>query len=143
MNQEFPEDVNVIRVGDPVRGGGLYNMVFPGAFARADVLLPLLGIAEDKIARFRDVWVEREEDGRLYFRVYTRLGGGNRPDYVDAIERLRAHPTYVRDADDLFDTTYASFWFNVQNDLVDHLGSVACEPIDVDARWRATLEALT
>lgn len=46
-----------------------------------------------------------------YINILTRTGGGNREDYAAEIEELRAFPTYVKDEDDSFDSTFALFTF--------------------------------
>ena len=51
--------------------------------------------------------------------VYTRAGGGNRDDYAREIMGLQAHPLYVRDYDDPFDSTYATFVFRVPDEWVN------------------------
>lgn len=136
---------HVLRVGDDQGRGGLYNMVVPGGFDRGAVLLPLLGFTGfDALGRFRDAWVEPDPgDGQLLICVYTRNGGGNRPDYADVIAALAAHPAYLRDADDAFDSTYASFWFRVPPEHVELLRPVALDaPLDTGARWQAMVNAM-
>lgn len=120
---------------------GLYNMIFPGAYDRGQVLLPVLGIRSfDDVGRFRDAWVERDDTGRLWVHLYTRLGGLNRDDYATVIANLRANPNYARDADDSYDNTYASFWFRVPATWTTVLEGSAVDPIDPGERWRTVLE---
>jgi hypothetical protein len=45
--------------------------------------------------------------------VFTRVGGGNRPDYEKEIAELRKKPGYITDYDDKFDCTFASFIYSV------------------------------
>lgn len=66
--------------------------------------------------RFRDCYVS---DGGDTIEIYTRVGGGNRDEYEDEIEALRNMPTYIRDYDDDFDDTYATFEFGVPDEWRD------------------------
>jgi len=61
-----------------------------------------------KAPRFRDCYPVIE-DGEWVIHLLTRVGGDNRPDYQDEIAELRAHPQYMRDYDEPYDTTYATF----------------------------------
>jgi hypothetical protein len=120
----------------------MYEMMFgSNGFARAAVLLPVLGVSD--VGRFRDCWVEKDEAGEPIVVVYTRNGGGNRPDYAEIIERLQQHPLYVRDADDAFDCTYATFYFRCPPEYRDDLLAVAeSEPVDTDERWQRAIAAI-
>jgi hypothetical protein len=40
------------------------------------------------------------------------MGGGNREHYAEAIAYLRSLPGFLRDADDDFDSTYATFFYD-------------------------------
>lgn len=85
----------------------LYNMlngVNPATF----VILPMLGEKHpDQYPRFRDCFIDGEE-----IHIYTRVGGGNR-NCGFGEEELQAHPNYLRDEDDDFDSTYATYIFSV------------------------------
>lgn len=126
---------------------GLYNLVF-GFQAHSGELIQLLQKTvrqntDFDPGRFRDAWVE-DYGGELRIRLYTRNGGGNRPDYEPAIASMRAHPWFHSDADDNFDNTYASFWFQVPLAELDEavaaaLKGMAVEPVDTDARWREAI----
>ena len=135
---------------------GLYDVVLGDGQQkhRGQVLLNVLASAGDaRVARFRDGWVERGEDGEPVIAVYTRTGGGNRecfceangrqhPDggcYLAANETLAAHPLYLRDADDHFDATYATFYFRVPDEHRETLGRVAVDHVDMNARWREAI----
>lgn len=104
----------------------MMNGVNPATF----VLLPMLGKHPDEYPRFRDCWAEPcewvlREDGLPVIKssnieqqddaifVYTRVGGGNRESYEIDIEELQAMPEYIRDYDDPFDSTYATFVFAI------------------------------
>lgn len=112
----------------------MYNML-NGANPATFFILPMLGQHPDFYGRFRDCWVnarqwtlgedgmpvmeikkdgDEEEDAEpntIY--VFTRLGGGNREDYQETIDAIRALPEYLTDYDDEFDCTYATFVFSV------------------------------
>ena len=99
-----------------------------------------------EVGRYRDAWVEHEGDD-LLIRVHTRNGGGNREDYWDENESMQAHPWYVRDEDDSYDSTYADFWFRpdltaIAREVADALIEMAQPPVDVGERWRAAIEAI-
>ena len=131
--------------------GGLYNVVL-GTRPESSLLLQLLTNSTTQafeVGRFRDAWVERSGDW-LDIRVHTRNGGGNRRDQAKAIASMRAHPWYERDSDEVYDVSYASFWFRVPVERLRTelpkwewwLRSVAQEPVDVGARWREAIESL-
>ncbi len=119
---------------------------------RGAVLLGMLG--GPVVARFRDAWVEKGEDGPV-IAVYTRQGGGNRECYCEGgeagpahvpescyaacNEALAAHPLYLRDADDDFDGTYATFYFRAPEEWREVLAEAAVEPVDTDERWQEAI----
>ncbi len=133
---------------------GLYDIVMGdgGQGERGAVLLSVLGAPY--VARYRDAWVEKGEDGEPVIAVYTRQGGGNRECYCDddpcsclspaSNAALAAHPAYIRDADDDFDATYATFYFSVPDDagqdVRDLLAAAAGDPVDMSERWRLAIE---
>ena len=94
--------------------GGLYNTLF-GHNPACVFIAPMLTDKnpEKFFPRFRDCWVS--DDGER-IEVFTRVGGGNREYYDEEIEALRAMPTYVKDYDDDFDCTYATFVFDVPDE---------------------------
>jgi len=140
---------------------GLYNMVM-GMHPQAPLVLMLLGLMPRDLGRFRDAWLEKTGDGPDDLRcvVYTRNGGGNRAHQAEAWERIRAHPAFKEDRDDNFDSTYAVAYFGLPAEvpealtsglppelrdraaLVARLREIASAPVDVGARWIATLGAL-
>lgn len=68
-------------------------------------------------ARLRDVYLSKD---RTKVVIFTRIGGGNREAYKNAIKRLRNHKNYIKDYDDDFDDTYASFEYQIpSNKLVE------------------------
>ena len=93
---------------------GLYNLLF--GYNQACILLaPMLTDENPQsfFPRFRDCHIGEDNES---IEIFTRVGGGNREDYDDAIETLRAMPTYVEDYDDDFDCTYATFVFGVPDE---------------------------
>lgn len=89
----------------------LYNML-SGVNPATFFILPMLGEKHpDEYPRFRDCFVSEENE----IHVYTRVGGGNRNcGYGE--EELQSHPNFLRDEDDEFDTTYATYVFCVPED---------------------------
>jgi hypothetical protein len=85
------------------------------------LIAPMLGGHPEEIfPRFRDCFLQErgfEEVDGLPFNVpiyiYTRIGGGNREDYQEEISKLRSLPEYIRDFDDDYDCTFATFVFRV------------------------------
>lgn len=103
----------------------LYNMMF-GYSPLAGITLSALNLTPNDIPRFRDAYFDAEEN-RLV--VYTRTGGGNREYYGGRggydneeyegpfNEDLEAHPNYISDEDDDFDSTYAYFYFAIPEEF--------------------------
>jgi len=106
---------------------GLYNMI-NGVNPATFFILPMLGKHPDQYPRFRDCFLgelsnskDLDEIGipikinditKKVISVYMRIGGGdNRNTYSKEIDELRAMPTYIKDYDDDFDNTYATFQF--------------------------------
>lgn len=70
-------------------------------------IMPMLGRKQEEYPRFRDCFVE---DGKI--AIYTRVGGWNRNcGYGE--EKLYDDPNFVKTYDDGFDSTYATYLFNV------------------------------
>lgn len=85
----------------------MYNMI-NGVNPATFFILPMLGEKHpDNYPRFRDCFVENDE-----IHVYTRVGGGNR-NCEFGEEELQNHPNYLRDFDDDYDSTYATYVFSV------------------------------
>jgi hypothetical protein len=135
---------------------GLYNMVF-GVSKNAGNLLNALGLQSNHFYRFRDCYLTENNQ----IAVYTRAGGGNRDCYCnEAIgltatdkdgdkhtevcvviinEHLRAHPLYITDEDDAFDSTYATYYFKVPDNVdVSHIPPEKSR----NEQWVEYLEAL-
>lgn len=140
---------------------GMYNAVLgDGAeFERGTVMSRLLGLRKRDFGRFRDAWPENH-DGKLVLAFYTRNGGGNRPDYADVTAALQAHPNYLSDADDDFDSTYATYRFSMPMTVPpfaveagfsqEEWTTLATEmlttshqgPVDMSERWHQTMAAV-
>ena len=136
----------------------LYDIVFgdPGRPQRGAALLAVLGSPD--VGRFRDALVEKDADGNPVIAIYTRNGGGNREHYDPDTEagphcsctgciaehQLPAHPLYLVDVDDGFDSTYATFYFKPPDDegLLQFLREVAGEHVDTSARWLDAIAAV-
>ena len=92
----------------------LYNMI-TGATGATFFVLPVLGKHPEEYPRFRDCFLGDEEhpeyNGKI--QIYTRVGGGNRDDYEEEIAALRKMPGFIADFDDSFDSTFASFVFDI------------------------------
>lgn len=84
----------------------LYNMI-NGFNPACLIVMPMLGRKQEEYPRFRDCFIE---DGKI--AIYTRVGGGNRGcEYGE--EELYKDPNFVSTYDDEFDSTYATYLFNV------------------------------
>ena len=60
--------------------------------------------------RLRDVYLSKDKTKVV---IFTRIGGGNRESYSASIKRLKNFKGYIRDYDDDFDNTYASFEYQI------------------------------
>jgi hypothetical protein len=118
--------------------------------SRGSVLLAVLGNPDP--GRFRDAWVERDEQGEPIIAIYTRNGGGNRECYCDdgnepgsctgcRGEAFAAHPLHLRNADD--DCTYATYYFSVPPEHRDELAAFAQDHVDTSARWTDLINAIS
>lgn len=87
----------------------MYNMLF-GKNPNSDIVLAILGLKASDVERFRDCGFD--ENG-IY--IYTRTGGGNRDNYPN--EALTGNEYYRSDSDDDFDSTYATYYFNIPDDI--------------------------
>lgn len=67
--------------------------------------------------RLRDVYLSKDKTKVV---IFTRIGGGNRKSYSASIKRLKNFKGYIRDYDDDFDNTYASFEYQIpSNKLIE------------------------
>jgi hypothetical protein len=132
---------------------GMYEMVFPDPARPMRVSALLASIGSPNVGRIRDAWVEKGERGPV-IAIYTRNGRGNRIhdgagpagmecDCTGCIARLQlpAHSQYIRDADDTFDATYATFYFKPPESpaVLEALTKIAIDPVDMSVRWQAAL----
>jgi len=99
----------------------MYNMVCGnnplfGLYARAlETIEPL-----PPVPRFRDVYTKLY-GGKVQIVIYTRTGGGNRPDYQAENLALTKHQLFVADCDDDFDKTFAHFVFTCPMPFEDRM----------------------
>jgi len=89
----------------------LYNELF-GVNQATFYVLPMLNKHPDEYPRFRDCFAD-DDKSKKTITVYTRVGGGNRDDYQDEIDKLTQMKGYMGNYDDDFDETYCSFVFKV------------------------------
>lgn len=94
----------------------------PGPGITEETMLDLAGLQGVPLGRHRGTSLERDEaTGNPIIVVHSRNGGGNRECWSDdcggdctgciQTDRLPAHPTYLGDADDEDDCTYANTYF--------------------------------
>ena len=82
----------------------MINGVNPSTF----FILPMLGEKHpDEYPRFRDCFINNNE-----IHIYTRVGGNNRNNGYGE-EKLQQHPNFLRDFDDDYDNTYATYVFSI------------------------------
>lgn len=86
----------------------LYNMI-NGFNPSCLFFMPMLGRKQDEYPRFRDCYLS---DDKQRICIYTRVGGGNRNQGYGE-EELYDDPNFVETYDDDFDSTYATYEFNV------------------------------
>lgn len=111
----------------------LYNMI-NGVNPATFFILPMLAEKHpESYPRFRDCFVgelsnadENDQFGipkkqtdktKKVVSIYTRVGGGNREDYQEQIDELRKMEGYIKDYDDDFDSTFATFVFNIPKEF--------------------------
>ncbi len=116
----------------------LYNMLH-GYNPLTPLILGMIGKTHTDFARYRDCYIK---NGRII--VHTRLGGGNRPDYIEEWQEMRADPLYITDEDDDFDYTYANIEYQIPAEYVEfckHLEDVSDRPPPKEM-WKKTLADL-
>ncbi len=86
----------------------LYNMI-NGFNPSCLFFMPMLGRKQDEYPRFRDCYLS---DDKQRICIYTRVGGGNRNQGYGE-EELYDDPNFVETYNDDFDSTYATYEFNV------------------------------
>lgn len=95
----------------------LYNNVCPECPLSGVVVGIVMRIKQIKIDRPRDAYVVLAGDG-VELALYTRCGGNNREGHADMYAAARAHPAYLRDEDDTFDSTFSTLYFRCPEPLV-------------------------
>ena len=107
----------------------LYN-IMNGINQATLYVLPMLNKHPDAYPRFRDCFIgttkenfkkldqfdipiKEQDTSKDVISVYTRIGGNNREHYKKEIDTLQKIKEYIKDFDDTFDTTFATFEFNV------------------------------
>lgn len=129
-------------------GGDMYSMVFNPDKELVRSIVGTAELAPEWVPRGRDAWLERHDD-KLVAAVYTRAGGANRADYPEHIAVLRSRPNYISDNDDIFDSTYATFRFEITPEgippeaFLSILAGAHEGPVDTDERWKDAIEKLT
>ena len=86
----------------------LYNAMM-GFNPACVIFLPMLGRKTSEYPRFRDCFLS---DDKEHIEIYTRVGGYNRGQGYGE-EELYRDENYVGTYDDSFDSTYATYVFNV------------------------------
>lgn len=113
-----------------------YSMIH-GENPFSNVLLAILGLNRSQIPRYRDCFWDGTHIG-----VYTRTGGNNRDDYEEENAMLEDHPNHVRNEDDDFDDTYATFYFSIPEKLqwtIPHLTATEETP---EQKWTSFIDRM-
>lgn len=132
----------------------MYDLVVGngGQYQRGAALLAILGNPDP--GRFRDAWVETGEGGEPVIAIYTRNGGGNRECYCTEGDedygtctgcigaQFAQHPLHLRNADDDFDRTYATYYFRTPDEYREQLAAIAQEPVNMSEQWQALIAGL-
>lgn len=93
-----------------------FNMV-AGYNRLAGMVLQALNLEHSKIPRFRDAYLDVDEPGRPKLIILTRTGGGNRDAYANDNATLSGMSGFIADHDDIFDSTFAHWIFDVPKDV--------------------------
>lgn len=117
----------------------MYNIVH-GVNEFAGVWLEVLDLKTADAGRFRDCYLQPVADigewqkagGGFEIHLFTRNGGGNRADHEEVTRRLRAHSLYLRDFDEAFDSTYATYVFRL-SDFAKYVASKLVEAHPLEA----------
>ena len=128
----------------------LYNLVH-GVNPMSGILLAALGNPD--VPRFRDCYLDGEN-----IAIHTRTGGGNRETYElggsyqeeynpdgPFNDDLRALPGFIRDEDDEFDATYATFYFAIPEawaEIVSKVRAVAPDRAKPADAWQKLFDDL-
>lgn len=128
----------------------LYNQIF-GWNPLCMALLSSLGIdpRAHHIPRLRDCYLVKTDQDEIEVAIHTRTGGGNRKEFADGNAYLQQVSGYLRDEDDAFDPTYATFYYasnDMVRDMVKNLAPVLGAspeiffPPQPHVRWRRMLD---
>lgn len=93
----------------------MYNML-NGVNPLSKILCNILAIDFNSIERFRDSGIDKENK---IIWIYTRTGGNNREGYKNKV--LTDNINYIKDYDDDYDSTYATFEFKIPEGYDDIL----------------------
>lgn len=117
----------------------LYNILFREN-KEAPVLLGMLGVNKEYFGRYRDIDLI---ENATKIRVFTRLGGGNRPDYKDTWNKIRKHDLYIKDYDDDFDCTYAFIEYKIPDKFKETAKKMfKGEPVSFSDKFNKELEEM-
>ena len=109
----------------------------------------MLHLQAGDVGRFRDAFISNGE-----IAIYTRNGGGNRDCWDDEKKEdcrcpgciigniLPKHPNYLRDEDDDFDSTYATIYFSIPDEVKELAEKLDTGTFEPDARWTDKLDGL-
>ena len=93
--------------------------------------------------RFRDIYFEAEEGSAPKIILYTRNGGGNREYYQYIFDLLEAHPLYITDYDDDFDSTYAYIEFRAPESIIKFFDGMKTGKLpNISEKFQAEIEAM-
>lgn len=101
----------------------LYNMV-NGFNPACFWILPMLGRKYNEYPRFRDCFVENNNN----ILIYTRVGGLNRNNGYEE-EKLYDDPNFIKTYDDENDSTYGYYEFKVPDKWKDDFNKIICEEV--------------
>ena len=91
----------------------LYNAI-NGVNQSTFFILPMLGKHPDFFPRFRDCFINADNDEyKDHIMVYTRTGGNNREYHIEENHEIEKIPGYAGTWDDDYDSTYAFWAFKV------------------------------
>ena len=106
----------------------------------AGSLLAIIGMPQEMIPRFRDVWVDVGSESIV---IHTRTGGGNREEYQEENQKMAKHPGYRFDRDDDFDCTYADFFYEIPERYRDSVLLFGKEGVPPAKKWQDLLCAMS
>jgi hypothetical protein len=113
-----------------------YNLVH-GENPFADVLLAIVGLTRGDVPRYRDCYWTGSE-----IAIHTRTGGGNRDAYEGGNSELQDMALYLRDEDDDYDSTYATFYFSMPEKFAWIIPQLQAEDRTPEDRWKEAIGKL-